>query len=786
VDYVEAKRYLGLATEKTAHEKEREQVENFIDWQLNNWDDKKDLKLLKLYRFEDENNNTMYYKGKFIDLEGKKTLSYYSVVDGKVKNCRNTKEEYPYNLYKASKGIKEGKTLIITEGEKDADTVNYTLKNSDYVAISLKNVKDFKVIDNLKCPIVVIGDTGEAGEKYRNIIKQELFKNSTTYKNVYLTNLELLGDNKDVTDWLESGHTREDLLNTIFYHADLKSNDNLQEDNLGIYKMVWNKQTNDWDRKYITDFNIISINKIRREDGTETMETVLKSRMGHTETKNIDSKAFCDLKTFKKALGSIDYIVEANAQDLNKLQAFLREKVRNNIKYVNDIRFEQDENGELTLRTGTGSYYMDKIMLDTKVEIDKSLDIKSVQDIEKDELIKLTNNIFKFATLDKSVPIIGSTINNFFAYHNLKNNYKLHHTLIIGESGSGKSTILKNVVGAILNVKEDYIKAFGDVTAFAMLKMLSSGNYPQLFDEHKPSKWSDYTKNKLSETLRNLYDRASSSRGNKNMSVTNFPLQRPIIGAGEETYANHEKALIERSCIVYVSKNERTAEHTQHMKWLIENKELLNKFGKSIIKMVLSVSIEEYKEMQEKAFNKYVLADRPKQTACNIDVGIQIYNKLLAQMGINYQIENYEQYVEKCIKDNVLEGAESSLAIYEQILVYFDNMLQDGRVTYEKGVFIEDGDNVLIRTNEMLNQVNILLKATNSDDIQTLSIRDLKKQLTKAGYIIGSKQKRIDGRNTRFDIYDKEKLYNLDLVRLCPQFDDVEQLPTDNKIIDMF
>lgn len=94
------------------------------------------------------------------------------------------------------------------------------------------------------------------------------------------------------------------------------------------------------------------------------------------------------------------------------------------------------------------------------------------------------------------------------------------------------------------------------------MKSLSDGNYSALFDEFKPSMMDRYKIGNISETLRNLYDRTTISKGNKSLKTTEFNLGRPIILAGEESYPNQEKALIERSCIIYLSRRERT-EKTQ-------------------------------------------------------------------------------------------------------------------------------------------------------------------------------------------------------------------------------
>ena len=97
--------------------------------------------------------------------------------------------------------------------------------------------------------------------------------------------------------------------------------------------------------------------------------------------------------------------------------------------------------------------------------------------------------------------------------------------------------------------------------------------------------------------------------------------------AGEESYPNSESALINRSAICYISKEERTKKNTEAMEWLEDNKELLNKFGRSLIDMILNLPIDEYKELRKSKRDKFNVNDRVLNTAINISIGIEIYNR---------------------------------------------------------------------------------------------------------------------------------------------------------------
>lgn len=163
---------------------------------------------------------------------------------------------------------------------------------------------------------------------------------------------------------------------------------------------------------------------------------------------------------------------------------------------------------------------------------------------------------------------------------------------------------------------------------------------------------------RLSEILRNTYDKSVVSRGEKTLKTRAFKMERPIIMAGEESYPNQEKALITRSCIVYISKNERTQESSEAFFYLTSHKETLNKFGRSLIDEILNMPIEEYAFIRENLMEKFKeLKDRTLTTALNIGCGIEIFNILMERYGLE-KIEDYEKFIIQNIKEEILEGSE--------------------------------------------------------------------------------------------------------------------------------
>ena len=792
-DYKAAREYLGMENKKSDKELEFEKVKSFIDWQIKKTDFRKDHELKGLFTFVNERNEVVYYKAKFLKPDRKKCSSYYHIEGDKVVNSRGT-DEIPYNLYNVLEGMKTGKTLIIVEGEKDANTINSFFKNNKYVATSVKGVKDFSILNALYSSIYVIKDTGVAGEQYGKKLFEELNpplddyeQDRPAFKFINLPGLKSLGDNKDVTDWIEAGHDKNDLLNAFRRSLDINSRYDLQQDFRGIYKQIITKQ-GDWTKIYLTDFNLLEAKRMKYVDeDKEGVKLILKSCTDEIIEKIGPSTVFDDVKSFKNFLGTLDLAFKGKIDDLTELKSWINMYwAIENEELHQGMKFLIHEN-EVKLITNEGAITLNGI--DYAIKADKENDIKLLNNegISKEELNEVKKRIFRFAASDKTIPIIGTVINNLAVLHNQELNNKMHHLLIVGESESGKSTILSNVIAALLNYPSKEIKSIGLISNFGFIKDLNTGNYTTIYDEFKPSSLDKYKIQKLSESLRNLYDRTTITRGDKSFKNKNFQLTRPIVIAGEESYPNGEKALIERSCIVYLSKRERTEKNSEAMMWLIKNKVLLNKLGRSLVDTVISMSVEDYALIREKVeVNIKGLSNRPLNTAINIAAGIEIFNLLLAKHKIN-QFEGYESYIVKNIKEEVLEGGEETKSTVERMLVLYNQMLEDGRAGSTE-VVKKQGDGLYIKTSEMINEIFDFINKTGSAEVVPLKLKDFKKQAMKAGYLIGtgptSKVIKVNGKSVRYDIYSVERMKELNIPQIIePDFAEEANIDKDGKII---
>ena len=782
--YIEAREYLGLEVTKSNDESLEDKVRDYIEWQLQN--NKRGYKLLGLFKFVDINNKAIYWKAKFRKPDGKKETPYYHIEGDKVINNRGS-DEVPYNLYNTLRGIEENKVIVFVEGEKDANMINNTFKNKNFVATSIKGCKDLSVINTENMKVYVLGDTGEAGEKYKYKIKEEFFKNSIEYKVINLPGLKALGDNKDVTDWLESGHSKKDLLNAFSRSLDLKNKFELQQDSRGIYKTKINSDDEAGDKKiYITDFRILEASRLKYvEEDVEGIRLKLLSSTGEIIERLGVSTVFDDVRAFRKFLGTMDLTFNGKLDALtllkmwvNKYWAIEIDEIHNGNKFI-----KKDDKFLFVTNQGALDQFGN---INTAIKSkEKLIELEGLEDISTDELREVKNNLFKFTNAEKTTCIIGTIFNNLLVAHNAEINGRLHHLLIIGESGSGKTTITENTILPILNYPTNSKNAIGLTKEFPLIANLSRGNYCTIFEEYKPSEMNVQQNSLISNLLRNSYDRQSVEKGQKDLSTIYFQLSRPLVLVGEESYPNSEKAAIERSCIVYLSSKDRTEKSHKSLMWLKAHSQLLNKLGYSMIKQALSITTEEYKELFQKQKEKFKgkFKDRPLVTATNISTGIELFNKLLTQHNIKV-IENYEEYIYSNIKEEVLNSGERVNSVVENMIIEFNQIIEDGRAIDYKNVIRDEATGLYIRTSEMINQIVNFAKTVGSVEFTPLKLRDFRKQAAKAGYILktNAKQLRVDSKPVWFDEYSKEAMRSLNVDSIVER--ELTPVETDGNLIE--
>lgn len=211
-NFLDASIKLGLKLEENKKKPNRDKIIEYFR-------SRPDVREIKsIYEYQDIEGNPLYYAVKIINRDGKKEYPavrfdmngdlklnlHIPIICPETNQNLGTKsiEKVPYNLPAISRRLRDKKSIIITEGEKDV----HTFKELGYVATTLKGVRlggetkyNFEAWRD--ATVYFCGDTGEAGEKHRADVWNALKDYVAKFLVIELPGLEKLGDNKDVTDW---------------------------------------------------------------------------------------------------------------------------------------------------------------------------------------------------------------------------------------------------------------------------------------------------------------------------------------------------------------------------------------------------------------------------------------------------------------------------------------------------------------------------------------------------------------------------------------------------------
>ncbi len=123
-----------------------------------------------------------------------------------------------YNLPEVIQAIKDNQLIFIVEGEKDVSTLNklgfVATCNFDGASKSTQKSKWHKEYNQYfkNAKVIILHDNDNSGIAHRDSIAASLFDVTEYIKCPELTGLE---DKQDITDWIEKGHTKQELIALI-------------------------------------------------------------------------------------------------------------------------------------------------------------------------------------------------------------------------------------------------------------------------------------------------------------------------------------------------------------------------------------------------------------------------------------------------------------------------------------------------------------------------------------------------------------------------------------------
>ncbi len=686
ISFKEARVYLGLEENETEREKNFKRVSENIK---NYWVNQRGFKFLGLFEYVDSKNNVVYFKAKLRDpIKKNNTAIYYHIDDNnKIQVNKKDIHNVPYNYFKLLEALREGKVVCIAEGEKDANT----LRGLGFTATSFKGLSydeydnfDWNLFRDSK--VLVFSDTGLAGEKQKLKIREYILSRAKSYKEINLRGINELGDNKDVTDWLASGHTKEDLQACIKGSLDLRNERELQQDFRGIYKTTF-KTSKDGDANkeivVITNFNILNANTFTNLD---TLENKIELEIENKNYKKIvtgEFKMFVDPKNFETTIDSMRHSFIGNRPDLLRLKEWIANYFIDKEVEVYRNSGIREINGELVYITNHGALKADGTIDETlNVDTDTfNTNLTNLSDITTEELRELLIHLFNFNDPKIVYNCLGSEVSKLFnSFYKQVNTYNSHVTAYLGESSSGKTVTYNVVVKPLLNIGYKAMTC-GSITSFNIRKASSESNTsPIVLDEHTIGKGLEKKLSDINGFLTELtgdYDFKRSS--NIKMQHTFNPTSTLIlIGETMPTAVS----MVNRCNIMWFSKNITLSnpEYEDNIKWLSKNSILIEKLGFSLKRYILkNYNLDKFISEIEAIENtfKSSLEAREYNTFLNTLLGIKVLNDVILdrsnnRLNIPLDMIKVAEIIEDNIKENVCNGGDTTKADYSSILEKID------------------------------------------------------------------------------------------------------------------
>ena len=137
---------------------------------------------------------------------------------------KGVKTSFPYRLPEVMKAISEGKEIIITEGEKDVETlrsmgfVATTNHGGTGMGLGVQHSKWFKNAYE----VFICGDADVPGKKHADKVAQSSIDVGCKVKVIDLGYEIIEKHGKDISDWVSEGHTKEEFQKLLSTAKDWK------------------------------------------------------------------------------------------------------------------------------------------------------------------------------------------------------------------------------------------------------------------------------------------------------------------------------------------------------------------------------------------------------------------------------------------------------------------------------------------------------------------------------------------------------------------------------------
>lgn len=733
-------------------------IENFIKFLKD-----KQENYMDSFIYTDKEGNPLYMKVKYWNKKANKKTFSTKGLERTEKSYRFSTDfdavpKHVYNLPYVLKAIENEKPVVFVEGEKDCET----LIRRGFTATTIYNKTwHSNYTEELQgADIVFIGDTGEAGEKFKKEVWNNLRDIASSFKVVNLPGLAEMGDNKDVTDWLEAGHTVKELRNIIYNRSlDLLNVHELQQDRLGIFKYAFDKKgeqefNEDGTAKkiYLTNFEVIGASITKNIDNDDqTIVLKLRNKIGVETTVTADAREiFTDSRTFKKVIG-IDNVFTGKGDDLGRIHTWIYNYFTLETVDCYAITGIRKLNEEYKLVTNKGVLSADG-KFDTSIKANNDLhdiDFTGVSALTTEEANRLCKYLFNFNSRMNVYSTLGLGIAhmlNSFIRESVKDNLPILQ--ITGQSNCGKSKTF-DILRMLTGNKNSAIN-YGGLTKFTIMKILNDTYLPVYIEETKPACYPKFIQDQLTAAVRGMTEGNISLRGKKDQTQNIYQYNSTLLFCGEDELKD-ETAIKNRSNIVLYTEAEKSKEGSMAINYLCKSSEgrlFLHKLSYSLwLEILRKWSPKEIEILYDTIIDMYGLfevieGDRERNTVVYTVMGLHLLFNILEELGVEMNdildMNEAVQLIIKNVQGNVFDTEDGAvLSELDKMILLIDEHIDP--------VYRANSDNIMLNVDYMVRDGKVLIDTTacfnklkklskNYDFTIPLSVRAFRKHLAGSKY----------------------------------------------------
>jgi ABC-type dipeptide/oligopeptide/nickel transport system ATPase component len=530
------------------------------------------------------------------------------------------------------------------------------------------------------------------------------------------------------------------------------------------------------DKITLSNFIIVPIEMVQMDNEAQ-FKVEFHTISNKLITKILYTSDFTSTSKFKSALNrnSIDLIYQGNDHDLEIIKDIISKKpyaVKTGVNFVGMFK----KASQYVFVSDTKSIDKNDSIVDDVVIMETakciSTELTEVQPIDSFGLAQLSKFLFKFNILPITATIIGFSASCFLKEKLWQSGRIKHNYLIItGESGSGKSETVENVIMPIFAATNCTISS-GQITRFVNARMSSSSNLiPMIITEYKPTKLNKNRMDEISDLLRNAYDRTPAYRGRPDLILNEYLPLAPIILVGEMGF--DETAIKERSLEVLFSKANIRDEVIQgRFKLLKHRKRELRMLGRSLLNQALKIEPDELIRRHRAIENRINLSlpSRVKNSIANCMQGLLLLKDVYDSLNMNfekqigYSIQELFNSVLSGVYDYLLDGQNEAKGSIEKVLEVICRMEESGVLIRGNDYqVINQGTELALNISPLYDKFTKYVREHNILDVEVLSLPQFRKQLRTKEYFNDYKTVRFNTANSA----DKPvKAYTLDIAKL--------------------